>query len=127
MAQTIEAIARDYHATSSGSAPFTINDVSRPKGGYTPDHAGHHTGLMCDVLLPRTDGKSGFITWSSSNFDRNADRALIKSMRKQPLVRAVFFNDPTLTGERFEGKPLCTFAKGHDNHIHFEINPPVRT
>lgn len=127
MAETILAIARDYHSTNPGSAPFTINDVSRPKGGDTPDHAGHETGLMCDVNLPRTDGISGGITWSSPNFDRNAARALIKSMHKQKLVRAVFFNDPTLRNENFLGKSLCTFATGHDNHIHFEINPPVRT
>jgi hypothetical protein len=122
MAETIEAIARDYHKTSPASAPFTINDVSRPKGGDTRDHAGHETGLMCDVNLPRTDGVSGGITWSSANFDRNATRSLIKSMRKQKLVRTVHFNDPTLRKEN-----LCTFASGHDNHIHFEINPPVRT
>jgi hypothetical protein len=131
MAEVILDIATDYHNShvipNPGAAPFTINDVSRPKGGDTPDHAGHETGLMCDVNLPRTDGKSGGITWSSSNFDRNAARALIKSMRKQKLVRAVFFNDPTLRNETFQGKSLCTFASGHDNHIHFEINPPVRT
>jgi hypothetical protein len=130
MADVMLDIATDYHNThvvpNPGAAPFTINDVSRPQGGDTPDHAGHETGLMCDVNLPRADGKSGGITWSSSNFDRNATRALIKSMRRQKLVRAVFFNDPTLRGETFMGKALCTFSSGHDNHIHFEINPPIR-
>ena len=127
MADTIAAIARDYQANSLGSSPFTINDVSRPKGGDTPDHSGHETGLMCDVLLPRTDGRSGGIRWSSSIYDREATRALLKSIRRQTLVRAVFFNDPTLRQERFLGKPLCTFSRGHDTHIHFEIDPPVRT
>ncbi|MEQ9239113.1 glucosaminidase domain-containing protein [Coleofasciculus sp. E2-BRE-01] len=63
MADTIRSIAKDYHGTSPTSAPFTINDVSRPQGGDTDDHEGHETGLMCDVLLPRTDGKSGGIEW----------------------------------------------------------------
>jgi Mannosyl-glycoprotein endo-beta-N-acetylglucosaminidase len=114
-------IARDYHASSPNSAPFTINDVSLPHGGDTPDHHGHETGLMCDVNLPRTNGKSGGITWSSGDFDQKATRILIKSMRKHLLVRTVLFNDP---GLRNEG--LCNFAGGHDNHIHFEINPPVK-
>lgn len=130
LADVILDIAADYHNTHAalkpGSASFTINDVSRPQGGNTPDHAGHETGLMCDVNLPRTDGQSGGITWSSSTYDQNATRALIKSIRRQQLVRAVFFNDPTLRGEMFMGKALCAFSSGHDNHIHFEINPPVR-
>lgn len=114
-------IAKDYQDSSPNSAPFTINDVSLPHGGDTPDHHGHETGLMCDVNLPRTDGGSGGITWSSDDFDRQAARILIKSIRKYPLVRTVFFNDPDLMDE-----DLCNHAGGHDNHIHFEINPPVK-
>jgi Mannosyl-glycoprotein endo-beta-N-acetylglucosaminidase len=116
----ILAIARDYHTKSPSTAPFTINDVSIPHGGDTPDHHGHETGLMCDVNLPRTDGKSGNITWNSDIFDRNATRILIKAMRNYSLVRLVYFNDEELMNDG-----LCDFALGHDNHIHFEINPPV--
>ncbi|HBY77031.1 MAG TPA: peptidoglycan-binding protein [Cyanobacteria bacterium UBA11148] len=125
LADTILAIARDYQASyrnaNSGAAPFAINDVSRPHGGDTPDHAGHETGLMCDVLLPRNDGQSGGINYWDSPYDQKATRALLKSIRKQKLVRAVFFNDPKLMGEG-----LCVHAAGHQHHIHFEINPPVR-
>jgi murein endopeptidase len=53
----ILAIAKDYNnshrKSDSRIAPFVINDVSIPHGGNTPDHAGHETGLMCDVLLPK--------------------------------------------------------------------------
>ena len=87
----------------------------------TPDHAGHETGLMCDVNLPRTDGEAGDITWESDLFDRTATRKLIRAMRKQKLVRAVYFNDSKLIDE-----DLCGYSSGHDNHIHFEINPPVQ-
>lgn len=122
----ILAIAKDYNnsrrKSDSTIAPFVINDVSMPHGGNTPDHAGHETGLMCDVFLPRKDGKFGGIDFTSTSYDRNATRALLKSMRKQKLVRAVFFNDPPLI---WEG--LCSHASGHHHHIHFEINPPVRT
>ncbi|MFO0210376.1 MAG: muramidase (flagellum-specific), partial [Pseudanabaena sp.] len=84
-------------------------------------HAGHETGLMCDVLLPRKDGDFGGITWFRAEYDQRATRALIKSIRKNKLVRSVLFNDPALIDEG-----ICSFASGHDNHIHFEIDPPVR-
>lgn len=131
LADVILEIAADYHnnfrVSHPSAAPFSINDVSRPQGGDTREHAGHETGLMCDVQLPRKDGGLGGIVWSDSTFfDRNAARELIKAMRRRKLVSLVFFNDPTLRGETFMGKPLCTFAKGHDNHIHFSIRPPIR-
>ncbi|NCR52174.1 MAG: muramidase (flagellum-specific) [Microcystis aeruginosa L211-07] len=130
LADAILEIADDYHNTfrvaNPGKAAFSINDVSKPTGGDTPQHAGHETGLMCDVRLPRTDGQHGGITWKSDNFDRTAARALIKAMRRQKLVSQVFFNDATLRGETFLGQKLCNFATGHDDHIHFAIRPPVR-
>lgn len=130
LANTILEIAIDYHnnfrSSNPSKAPFTLNDVSRPQGGNTRDHAGHETGLMCDVFLPRTDGKAGDIDMNSPLFDRNAARALIQSMRRHKLVREVFFNDPVLMKEKFNGRPLCNFASQHHHHIHFEINPPVR-
>jgi hypothetical protein len=115
-------IAREYHRTSPGSAPFTINDVSLPHGGDTKHHGGHETGLMCDVYLPRTDGRSGDIDMDSHLFDRNATRALLKAINKHPLMDTVLFNDKTLRGEG-----LCNFAPEHHHHIHFKISPPVRT
>jgi hypothetical protein len=130
LADAILEIAADYHNTFRVSNPskaaFSINDVSKPTGGDTPQHAGHETGLMCDVRLPRTDGQHGGMTWESDNFDRTAARALIKAMRRQKLVSQVFFNDATLKDETFLGQKLCNFAPGHDNHIHFAIRPPVR-
>ncbi|MEP0885605.1 glucosaminidase domain-containing protein [Trichocoleus sp. ST-U3] len=125
LADTIIAIAKDYQtsyrSSHIGAAPFAINDVSIPHGGDTPDHAGHETGLMCDVLLPRNDGKFGGINYWDSPYDQEATRGLLKSIRKQKLVRAVFFNDPKLIQEG-----LCVHMPGHQHHIHFEINPPVR-
>lgn len=127
LAKVIHEIARDYHNTHRSANPsaahFALNDVSRPHGGHTDDHAGHETGLMCDVLLPRKGGTFGGLNWwDTSIYDQNATKAMLQSIRKQKLVRAVFFNDPDL-----KRLGLCTHARGHDNHIHFEINPPVRT
>jgi hypothetical protein len=125
LSDVILAIAKDFQASYRSSnlnaAPFAINDVSIPHGGDTPDHAGYETGLMCDVLLPRKDGKFGGIHWWDTSYDQSATRALLKCIRKQKLVRAIFFNDKKLIEEK-----LCTWANGHDHHIHFEINPPAK-
>jgi hypothetical protein len=126
LADVIKKIAQDYQNsyrnTHPLAAPFAINDVSLPHGGDTPDHHGHETGMMCDIYLPQKNGNFGGIVWSSSNYDRDAARAILKSITNQKLVRAVFFNDQQLIKER-----LCVSLNGHDNHIHFEINPPVRS
>ncbi|MEH1872859.1 glucosaminidase domain-containing protein [Nostoc sp.] len=126
LADVIKKIAQDYQnsyrKTHPTAAPFAINDVSLPHGGDTPDHHGHETGMMCDVYLPQKNGNFGGIIWSSSEYDQGAARAILKSIGKQKLLRAVFFNDQQLIKEK-----LCVPLSGHDNHIHFEINPPVRS
>ncbi|QLE56584.1 glucosaminidase domain-containing protein [Nostoc sp. TCL26-01] len=124
LADVIKEIAQDYQNSYRqnypGASHFAINDVSLPHGGDTPDHQGHETGMMCDVFLPRKDGKFGGIFWTNSEYDQDAARAILLSIRRQKLVRAVFFNDRQLITAG-----LCKFASGHDHHIHFEINPPV--
>lgn len=125
LANAILSIAKDFHTNfrtaHPTTAPFAINDVSIPHGGDTPDHAGHETGLMCDVLLPRIDGDFGDVTWFTPKYDQKATRAMLQAIHRHKLVRAVFFNDSALIADG-----LCSYADGHDNHIHFEIDPPVR-
>jgi hypothetical protein len=128
LADAIAQIALDYQNTYRKTHPkaalFAINDVSLPHGGDTPDHQGHETGMMCDVYLPKKNGDFGGIFWSSAEYDQDTMRAMIKCIRKQKLVKpgAVFFNDPQLIDEG-----LCAHAGGHDHHVHFEINPPLRS
>jgi hypothetical protein len=86
----------------------------------TPQHAGHETGLACDMRLPRKDGQSGGITFEAQVYDRNTARAQLKALRVQPLFKRAFFNDPALIQEG-----LCARATGHDNHIHFEVGAPA--
>jgi hypothetical protein len=126
MAATIKEIAAtylgDHLAAHPGAALLTINDVSLPRGGDTPDHEGHESGLACDCRLPLKDGTTPpGTTFRSGNFDQDATRAMLIAMRKHPLVTQIFFNDPDLIRER-----RCKHAKGHDNHVHFEIKPPER-
>jgi hypothetical protein len=114
--QTYQTAYRDAHPNA---ALIGINDVSLPHGGDTPDHAGHETGLACDILLPHVNGNFGGITWQSGAYDRNAMRAMLKAIRQQSLVSAVFFNDTQLISEG-----LCSRMTGHDHHAHFNITPP---
>jgi hypothetical protein len=103
------------------ASPIRINDTSMPRGGDTPDHVGHETGLVCDILLPRRNGKSGGIVVSSPQYDRAAMRAMLESFLAQPLADRVLLNDDELLSEG-----LCRRATGHDNHAHLEIRPPLR-
>lgn len=131
MAETIIAAGaayRDAHLSAHPAASLlTINDVSLPRGGNTPHHSTHETGLDCDCRLPRTDGASGGITWNLRGtmqpnplYDREAARAMLRAIQRQPLWHRTLFNDPALIAEG-----LCIAAPGHDDHIHFEVRPPA--
>lgn len=111
----------DYLDSNPNAALLTFNDASIPQGGNTPSHAGHETGLVIDVYLPRKDGKAGGTVVGNSNYDRKAMRAMIKAFLDQPLADRVFLNDSVLINEG-----LCRWVSGHDNHAHFEILPPKR-
>lgn len=125
MADTIKAAGKSYQSshrnTHPEAAPLTINDVSLPHGGNTPDHAGHETGLACDIHLPRKDGKAGLSHFQNSLYDRDAMRAMLKAIRQQPLVdrNKVFFNDGDLIRDG-----LCVALSGHHHHVHFQLKPP---
>lgn len=125
MAETLTGAGTHYRDnylnTHQNAALLTVNDVSRPEGGDTPDHAGHETGLAADLRLARTDGNTGGITWQSGNYDRNAMRAVLEAVRAQPLFSRALFNDTTLIGEG-----LCLQHSGHDDHVHVDIAPPAR-
>lgn len=125
IAKVIEDAGKTYEANhrkgNAGVALLAINDISLPYGGDTPQHSGHETGLACDIRLPRTDGQSGGITVSSPNYDQAAMEAMIRALRKQGRVRAVFLNDTALIL-----KGLCIQVPSHHNHAHFEVSPPTR-
>lgn len=125
LADTITAAGAAYRdsflAAHATAALLTVNDASRPRGGDTPAHAGHESGLVCDIRLPRKDGGVGGIVVKSPTYDRDAMRAMLQAFRAQPLADRVFLNDDELAAEG-----LCRPLAGHDNHAHFEILPPLR-
>lgn len=125
MVSTIQAAAQIYLTAYLSSHPtaalIQTNDLSKPKGGVTPVHATHQTGLSCDLRLPRKDGQAGGITFRDAQFDRDAMRAMLKAIHDQDKykIRRIFFNDPSLIAEG-----LCKYAPGHDNHVHIDIISP---
>jgi hypothetical protein len=121
-----EAYARDYlnNRADVGTTPalLTINDVSLPSGGNTPDHKGHESGLSCDLRLPRKDGTApGNTKVTDANYDQDAMRAMLTAFKKQPLWNVTFFNDPDLVTEG-----LCAVQVGHDDHAHIGIKVPQK-
>lgn len=125
LAETLIEAGAQYHAQHLAAHPkaalLTVNDASLPRGGDTPSHAGHETGLVMDLRLPCKNGSVGGITHQSPTYDQAAARAMIQAFRTQPLFERAFFNDPALIEEK-----LCAPLAGHDNHIHVEISPPIR-
>lgn len=126
MIETIQAAAQLYLTTHISSHPtaalIQTNNLSQPKGGRTPSHQTHQTGLSCDIRLPRKDGQSGGIVFSDARYDRQAMRAMLQAIHNQNKfgIRRILFNDFTLIAER-----LCTPAPGHDDHAHIDIIPPL--
>jgi len=121
MAEVIKAAGVSYersHRQKNGGALLTVNDVSLPRGGNTPDHSGHECGLACDLRLPRKDGGAGGLRYTEPEYDGDAARAQLVALSNQPRVTRVLFNDPKLVADG-----LCRRAAGHDDHIHFEIAP----
>jgi len=112
----------DFLSVHPGAAVLSINDTSLPRGGNTPAHATHESGLASDIRLPHKDGTvGGGFTVAQTAYDRSAMRAMLIAFLAQPLGKRVLLNDSVL---RAEG--LCSFADGHENHAHFEIKPPAR-
>jgi hypothetical protein len=126
MVETIQAAAQlyltNYRSNNSNAALIQTNNLSLPRGGDTPTHSTHETGLSCDIRVPRKDGGSGTNIFDS-NYDRDAMRAMLKSIRGQTKygIKQIFFNDITLITAG-----LCKYLIGHDNHAHIDIVSPPR-
>jgi len=129
--------------TSSMIEKIEINDCSPEHGGDTPDHKGHETGLQVDIRTPRKNKTCGGIeiyvgitnkncseetgranyTQTHSDYDRDANRQILKSIRAVmgQRIHGLYLNDFVLIDEG-----LCTYCKGHYDHIHLTIKPPDR-
>ncbi|MBI1765327.1 MAG: penicillin-insensitive murein endopeptidase [Acidobacteria bacterium] len=125
LAEVLRAIALDFKNTylrvHPNASVIRLNDISLPRGGPTPSHASHQAGMCCDLKLPKLNGQAGGITYNDLSYDQLTARAMLETIKRHPQASRTFFNDPVLIAEG-----LCQAVTGHDNHIHFEIKPPVR-
>lgn len=112
---------RDFIKTHPKASLIRVNDISVPRGGDTPNHASHEAGMCCDMRLPKLNGQAGGITFRDPSYDQLATRGMLEALWAQPQSSRIFFNDPVLIAEG-----LCQAVSGHDNHIHFEIKPPMQ-
>jgi hypothetical protein len=115
---------RNFKLSNPSAALISTNNLSTIRGGDSPIHATHETGLSCDILLPRKDGTFGGITFRDSNYDQDAMEAMLRSIKQQNKyeIKQIFFNDFALVV-----KGLCqNLSDGgvHDNHAHIDIQPP---
>jgi len=103
---------RDKNPTSSR---MVVTAMSPPRGGAAVSHGRHSTGLACDLLPPRKDGRDTGAT-KLSEYDQAATRAQMIALRKHDVSRIVF-NDADLVAEG-----LCeNTAEGLSPEIHVEI------
>jgi hypothetical protein len=121
----MESIGKYYNETyqkqNSKLKSINLNDCSPVQGHDTPDHKGHETGLDVDIKIPKKNGSFSGITYNSSEYDQDATRKILESIKKRGNVRATYFNDPVLIKEG-----LCTSMGGHDNHIHVSFKAQSR-
>ena len=124
---TIKEAGRIYYQRylihNPTSSMIHINDLSESEGGDVPDHIGHETGLMVDILLPNINGNSGGITYRSQSYDRAAAREILTAFHNCSLKpEFIYFNDPDLVNEG-----LCKADSAqHDDHIHFQVKVPIK-
>ena len=123
--ETIEEAGKlyltDYRNSHPDAALIATNNLSVERGGDSPFHATHESGISCDIVLPKTTGTSGRITFQSSSYDQDAMEAMLRAIRgqKKYKIKQIFFNDFALIA-----KGLCQSLAGHDNHAHIDIIPP---
>ncbi|MEM8723665.1 MAG: hypothetical protein AAGE84_31035 [Cyanobacteria bacterium P01_G01_bin.39] len=115
---------RDYISFHPNAAPIATNNLTNPRGGRTRPHKTHQTGLSCDILLPKTNGTFGRITFHDSRYDGDAMEAILRAIKKQGKykIKNIFFNDLVLVA-----KGLCQNLNDgsvHNNHAHIDILPP---
>ncbi len=115
---------RDYISSHPDATPIATNNLTNPRGGKTRPHETHQTGLSCDILLPRTNGTFGGITFRDSRYDGDAMEGMLRAMNRQSKykIKNIFFNDLALVA-----KGLCQNLHDggvHDNHAHIDIVPP---
>jgi murein endopeptidase len=115
--ECMEALAAQW-TTIYPAAVVQYGDISRVGGKAFPPHKGHMRGLEFDVRPFRRDLMLLPVSVYETAYDANLTQLFVGFARKIYLFDAVLFNDPRLIA-----RGLTSPCAGHDNHLHFRLNP----
>ena len=123
--QTIDSIteiAGNWNNANPNGPRIGIGDISLQGGGAfknvdgTQAHSTHRDGKDVDIRPLRKDGMELPTNIADSSYDRELTRALLNTIRENPNVVRVLFNDEILIGEG-----LSAYSAGHGNHLHIDF------
>jgi penicillin-insensitive murein endopeptidase len=103
----------EHHWQSTDRRRIGIGNISLAGGGPYKGHDGHKSGRDVDIRPMRKDGKEEGISRFDGQYDQESTARLIGMFFESPLIKVIFFNDPTIPSVR----PL----KRHDDHFHITI------
>lgn len=90
-----------------------FGNISLAEGVQFDPHEGHQKGLDIDVRPLRKDGAEASVTWSDTQYDRDATKKLISLFLEYSMVKVIFFNDKEI--------PRVILRIHHDNHFHVAL------
>jgi peptidoglycan hydrolase-like protein with peptidoglycan-binding domain len=122
-AELFRRIGATWAARFPNKARIRVRDISQRGGGLIPPHGSHRIGVDADISLPRRDGGVGGTATNQATYDRDTTRQMLRVIHEVAgdAVCAVWLNDEVLKGEQ-----LCSFQRGHENHIHVRFKLPSR-
>jgi hypothetical protein len=85
------------------------------------DDEHYSAGMGCALLLPKTDKQPGAPNTGHASYDRDAMRAQLQALKKQPLVNKIYLDDATLVAEG-----LCEKGDVGSDRAYFTIKAPDR-
>jgi murein endopeptidase len=91
-----------------------VGDISLIDGSPMPPHVGHRDGKNVDIRPMRLDHANEPTDITDTQYDREATRLLVQSLRAHVNVELILFNDTQISG--------VTPHEGHDNHLHVKMN-----
>jgi len=108
--RSVEALGERWDAANPDEPDIQIGNMSKRDGSAFGGHSSHRTGVDVDIRPMRNDGQYEGVNINSSSYDRDSTQLLVNTIRKDPAVQLIYFNDNKVTGvQNWEG---------HDDHLH---------
>jgi hypothetical protein len=102
---------------SKTGLPIYVGDISAYGGGNLGRHATHSYGDDIDLAVMGNTTNTECYSYTSSCYNRNASRMLIKEIIDMGGLTSICFNDPAIINEFPNHVRYCS---GHNDHYHIE-------